>query len=1255
VALALLAMVLASPARAAFEAAGDRILASGPGYVVEFSARNGAIEAMRSAAGAPVLLRSGEHGLWSLRFADGSTLDAAAFAPDDAARRFTAEVPAGDGPLSLRYECPDASLTVEVAADERGLELRAEVLPSGKAVLDLELPGRLRFAPEAVARLIMPSDGNMGVGLSFNRRYFGLQPQDRPASWAPRPAGPAAYEALFGGPLVQRADQDPAVALSVTPDGREWLGAELAASTEAGRAIVNRPSAEGQLDRVLVTSANGPYFGCATFGGTGGLWRLGGAVGVGERDLARALVARVIDHVCQSAGGGRTKLGLVALTRGPDRGVWAGVALAQWRQAISTIADASGGRLQLVELASPGAMVEAAQAADFLCILNPYGEWLPVPAGSSTVEVAEAIASFVRAGGNWFEVGGYSFFYAMEPLRYLSYQVNYPAAFADFAQWEGPDGLVSLYGVQPLASEPWAGRDDHSLLFVPGRLGCGGDADGGYLERSFATYVAAGAEWRSPVVRLDFGTGAQAAIERYCQANGITRRLTEKMTPELYERFRQSVLIYYGGSAKEKLEFLDQLPRPALVHFADYVKGGFDKEYPDHLPPNPSFGTAEELQEVFDRAHALGHLVMPYTNPTWWCDHPRGPTFERDGEAPLLHQLDGKLSYERYGANDGYTVCHWDAAVQAANRETRRQFTEDYPVDVLFEDQCGARSWRYDTNPASPTPYAYVDGLVSMVNEDSRSVPLSTEAGWDRVAQYESQLCGMSWGLVPTEGGPDWIQLMKYQVPPDTWEVFPLAQYVAHDKAAMIYHDLGQFVTNRETLTWTLALGFCMSGRVSAAGLASEPTRQWLSWLDRVQKSICARYVGEPVSAFTHDRGPAPAVEDDGAIDATYGDVRIRANLGPAARDVAGVRLPPLGFEASGPGLRAGELPADAGANPVGYVAELGPEGGDVWLRAPGQARADIPVPPEASGRYRVKLDGAAPSEAEIADGTLAIETPRVMVEGVVPVPAELAGLPRKQWPGPKPAIGVIDLGPEAHLVWTRVAPAEWVEALAASRLAREAGLEVRRLTNADEVLSALSDAEHHWLAIVNPYGEAFPVPAEDQWQAVLRAIRAYVATGGCWWETGGHSFYQAYVREGDGWRMVTIGTGGADTLGIPVGAGDVDQMPEPLHVTDEGAQVLGEEVTGALAGLSSSVNRGIPGDGPAHVTWVAGQRGGFIGGYRLNGWGWLCRIGGFWPNRDVAIPVVRAALEHLYESPPAPVPADPMPQLWHFAIERVR
>jgi hypothetical protein len=117
--------------------------------------------------------------------------------------------------------------------------------------------------------------------------------------------------------------------------------------------------------------------------------------------------------------------------------------------------------------------------------------------------------------------------------------------------------------------------------------------------------------------------------------------------------------------------------------------------------------------QAIGQGDRLGHLMIPYTNPTWWCDGPKGPTFEQHGDAPLLRGLDGKLAHERYSQNEGFTVCHWHPAMRAANQKTVEQFSRDYPCDILFQDQCSVRGWRYDTNPASPTVWAYTEGSAA--------------------------------------------------------------------------------------------------------------------------------------------------------------------------------------------------------------------------------------------------------------------------------------------------------------------------------------------------------------------------------------------------------------------------------------------------------------------------------------------------------------------------------------------------------------
>ncbi len=171
-----------------------------------------------------------------------------------------------------------------------------------------------------------------------------------------------------------------------------------------------------------------------------------------------------------------------------------------------------------------------------------------------------------------------------------------------------------------------------------------------------------------------------------------------------------------------------------------------------------------------------------------------------------------------------------------------------------FRTRSGREAGSTITIAASPTPNAYIEGLLSQADEDARVRPLGTEDGYDRVLNDEVQLCGFTFALVPG-GNPSWARLFKSRYPAGTWEIFPVAQVLAHDKTALLHHDLGKFVSDRRTLSWTLGLGFAMSEQVMARELHEPARLEWLRWLARIQQSIVARYVGEPVLAFEHEPG----------------------------------------------------------------------------------------------------------------------------------------------------------------------------------------------------------------------------------------------------------------------------------------------------------------------------------------------------------------------------------------------------------------
>jgi hypothetical protein len=1244
------------PAEVIFRSEPGQIVLAGDSFAIGFADTNGSILNVTGGSGTSVL-RGSPAGLWQAFLLGGGTIRAAGFRAGSAQNTFAWSLESEQGPLRLFYTNAQVAVSVTVSGLTNGADFTATVEPRGSNVLtEFALPARLQFAPEDLSRLVGALNSSDAVGAAFKEGFFRAQPPEAPAGWQTRVVGPSGYISLFGGPLVSRADNDPPTSVSVTPDGRAWLGDALADRLQGAAAVVNRPSTRSQTPLVLADSTNGPYFSGSQLGGSGWLFRVGGSVGTSESGLVQDLVTAALEHWAGVAPPGRTRVGLVALTRGPSSGGWAGVSVAEWRTRLRASTSLAARGVEVLELTHAGEVLAALGTTNLLALLNPYGEWTPVLEQTGMSGMVAAVRGFVRAGGCWIETGGYPFYYELRPAPFFSYESPYPPAFADFLHVETTAGRASVYGVQPQIHAPWSGATDPATVFVPGRLAWGGESGGGYCERHFGTFIPGGQRWRSPSVRLVLGPSVEEALAGYAAANRLERRLDQKWAPELLAPFKRSVLVYYGGSCAEKSAHLGQLPVPTLIHFADYLKGGFDKEYPDHLPPGEGFGTTNELRAFLDRCRSLGHLAMPYTNPTWWCDHPRGPTFLREGEAPLLRRLDGSLAYERYDANDGYTVCHWHPAVRAANATTLRQFTEEFPIDVLFQDQCGARTWQYDLNPASPAVHAYADGLCSMVAEDARSRPLSTENGWDRLLNHEAQFCGLTWGIVPTEDPPAWRVMMHERFPPALWEIFPLAQILAHDKVAMVHHDLGQFVSNDEVLAWTLGLGYGLSLRVGAAELDRPRTREWLRWLARLQQSIGARYLGEAIGSFAHERlassGPVPR----GILRATYGPVSVRANLGPEPLAETGRVLAGHGFDARAPGLVAGRFAKvgthDFGPEGVAFVCEGTARQADFWIYSPGDRSVAIEVPEPADGSVRVQLDGESPGEARMQAGVVPVDL-RWFPGGARPEPPqELAGRAPRDWPAGKPAIGVLDL-PGFPQSWTSITPADWEQALTGSRPATEWGAPIRRITTTNALVSALAAGPTVWLALINPAGEHFPLAAPGAWQSMLGLVRDYVNRGGSWWETAGYSFYAPAYFDGAAWRIQPIGPSGMSFLGLPVGSGDVAQPPEMLSVTTDGRAWLGEALASQLSGLTSSVNRGLPRtlDDPGHLAILAGAQTDFLGGYRLEGWGFLWRVGGFHPNRAAVMPAVVGIIDYLYTHPPLPVPAPTTSYLWHGTV----
>ncbi len=399
---------------------------------------------------------------------------------------------------------------------------------------------------------------------------------------------------------------------------------------------------------------------------------------------------------------------------------------------------------------------------------------------------------------------------------------------------------------------------------------------------------------------MTLGTPHREVLRVYAQRNQFTRGLTDKASGDVVERLKRSILLKVNAKTlKEETQIAEGLPFPVLFHICDYLHGGFDRQYPDHLPPNPAKGTPEDLAQLVKTCRAKGHLFMPYTNPTWWCTNPKGPTFEKEGEAPLSRDFEGKIYPESYGLNtvQGYTICAWHPAVRAANDVIRRQFTQEFPVDVLFQDQVGARGHRWDTNPAAPHAGAYLEGIHRIARVDSAVVPLGTEDGHDRLINWETMFCGLSFPWLPNRPFGNHV-LYEDLWSEGAWRIEPLALLLAHDKVLFYHHDLGGFVHNRLDLSVTLVMGFNLSWWThSPAPSAKE--RDWIERLCRVQAAVGPRCAGRPLDDFQY---LAPRV-----LCSRFGDLEIVANLSSQPWTIdADTVIAPEGFWARSPDLEAG-------------------------------------------------------------------------------------------------------------------------------------------------------------------------------------------------------------------------------------------------------------------------------------------------------------------------------------------------------------
>jgi hypothetical protein len=208
-------------------------------------------------------------------------------------------------------------------------------------------------------------------------------------------------------------------------------------------------------------------------------------------------------------------------------------------------------------------------------------------------------------------------------------------------------------------------------------------------------------------------------------------------------------------------------------------------------------------------------------------------------------------------------------------------------VDCLFFDQIGARQWLRDLSPAAPSPEAYTDGWIDLLAPYADRC-LMVEDGFDRLAGI---FAGFHSSLLLVQRQE---KLPDHFFGAGTWEPYPLALWLFHDKVLLYQHDLyeGTFTTDPEVLAWNMAYGYMLSHHWN--GLEDSLADPWLELVARVQRVVGPRVAGAPLRGW---RELAP-----GVTETRFDDLVVVANLGATTFDLDGHRLPRFGFIARTPG-----------------------------------------------------------------------------------------------------------------------------------------------------------------------------------------------------------------------------------------------------------------------------------------------------------------------------------------------------------------
>ena len=297
---------------------------------------------------------------------------------------------------------------------------------------------------------------------------------------------------------------------------------------------------------------------------------------------------------------------------------------------------------------------------------------------------------------------------------------------------------------------------------------------------------------------------------------------------------------------------------------------------PDYLPPNPAMGTGCELEKVFTDAQALGHLVMPYTNPTWWdpaaptlqsrlpsegftmadvtcLNSSRLPMFETYPDVPpakgVVTELAHPFVFHRWQQlMVQLTKAKVDAIGQWQPGEVCDEAQVHLPSDFIFEDQLGARHAYSDFNhrQGGMAALGYQQAIVDHAQNFSH-LGLGTEQGFDKLARWEQGFYGHALEM-EVSGSP---RPYPFGHARGGWRLHPLSQMLFGATLTYNVHNLANtaFAMRLNNTCWAMTAGARLS--MSAADLHYWGSKaRWYYSVGLMQQKVISRFTGYPQSAF---------------------------------------------------------------------------------------------------------------------------------------------------------------------------------------------------------------------------------------------------------------------------------------------------------------------------------------------------------------------------------------------------------------------